>query len=56
MCIPEKHRIVLELRYIEGYDVKEVALILGIPEGTAKWRLNRARTALKRELGEEELR
>lgn len=53
MNIPEKHRIILELRYIEGYDVKEVALILGVPEGTAKWRLNRARTALKKELGEE---
>ncbi len=56
MALDEKHRIVLELKYIEGYDIKEVALILGIPEGTVKWRLNRARTALKRELGEEERR
>lgn len=54
MALDEKHRIVLELKYIEGYDIKEVALILGIPEGTVKWRLNRARKALKRELGEEE--
>lgn len=54
MALEEKYRIVLELKYIEGYDIKEVALILGIPEGTVKWRLNRARLALKRELGEEE--
>ena len=54
MALDEKYRIVLELKYIEGYDVKEVALILGIPEGTVKWRLNRARKALRRELGEEE--
>ena len=54
MALEEKHRIVLELKYIEGYDIKEVALILGIPEGTVKWRMNRARQALKRELGEEE--
>ena len=56
MALDQKHRIVLELRYIEGYGVKETALILGIPEGTVKWRLNRARKALKRELGEEERR
>jgi len=54
MALDEKHRIVLELKYIEGYSVKETALILGIPEGTVKWRLNRAREALRKTLGEEE--
>ena len=55
MALDPKHRIVIELRYIEGYSIRETALILGIPEGTVKWRLNRAREALRRELGEEEM-
>ena len=35
------------LYYIEGYDVKEVASILRIPQGTVKSRLNRGRSKLK---------
>lgn len=55
MNLPEKHRITLELHYIEGYGIREVAQILHVPEGTVKWRLNRGRTLLRQELGEEAL-
>ena len=55
MCLPEKNRITLELHYIEGYGIREIAQILHVPEGTVKWRMNRGRTLLKQELGEEAL-
>ena len=51
--LPRKPGIALELHYIEGYSVKECARILGVPEGTVKWRLNQGRNLLKREIGEE---
>ena len=35
------------LYYIEGYDVKEVASILRIPQGTVKSRLHRGREQLR---------
>lgn len=53
MSLPEKHRIPLELHYIEGYSVREIARMLRLPEGTVKWRLSRGRTLLQNELGEE---
>ena len=52
-ALPRKPGIALELHYIEGYSVKECARILGVPEGTVKWRLHQGRTLLKREIGEE---
>ena len=53
MALPKKHRITLELHYIEGYKTREIAGLLGIPESTVKWRLAQGRKTLKRELGEE---
>ena len=53
MNLPEKHRIPVELHYIEGYSIREIAGVLRLPEGTVKWRLSRGRTLLKQELGEE---
>lgn len=53
MVLPKKHRITLELHYIEGYRTREIAELLGIPESTVKWRLAQGRKMLKRELGEE---
>jgi len=53
MVLPKKHRIAMELYYIEGYKTREIAGILGIPESTVKWRLAQGRKMLKRELGEE---
>jgi len=42
-----EHRVVLVLYDINGFSYKDVAQILGIPVGTVKSRLNRARNALK---------
>ena len=53
MALPEKQRITLELHYIEGYRTREIALLLGVPESTVKWRLAQGRRTLKRMLGEE---
>ena len=43
-------RALLVLHHLHGYGVREIADRLGIPSGTVKWRLNRARNALQREL------
>ncbi len=48
-------RLVIVLHYIEGFQTKEMAKILKIPEGTVKSRLLRARTELKSVLGEKEV-
>ena len=45
--LEERDRMPILLYYIEGYDVKEVASILRIPQGTVKSRLNRGRSKLK---------
>jgi len=41
-------RTILALHHLEERPLKEVAAIVGIPVGTAKWRLHEARAALKR--------
>jgi RNA polymerase sigma-70 factor (ECF subfamily) len=46
-ALPEKLRVVTVLASIEGHDVREVASLLGIPEGTVKSRLFLARQRLK---------
>ena len=43
-------RALLVLHHLHGYGVREIAEWLGVPSGTVKWRLNRARNALRREL------
>jgi RNA polymerase sigma-70 factor (ECF subfamily) len=43
-------RAILVLHHLHGYGVREIAAWLGIPSGTVKWRLNRARRALQQEL------
>jgi RNA polymerase sigma-70 factor (ECF subfamily) len=48
--LPEKLRLVTVLAGIEGHDVKEVGLLLGLPEGTVKSRLFLARQRLKERL------
>jgi RNA polymerase sigma-70 factor (ECF subfamily) len=42
-----EHRSVLVLREVEGLTCEEVARALGVPEGTVKSRLSRARDALR---------
>jgi RNA polymerase sigma-70 factor (ECF subfamily) len=43
-----QHRAVLVLREIEGLDERATAEVLGVPEGTVKSRLHRARSAFRK--------
>jgi len=43
-------RALLVLHHLHGYDMREIGAWLGIPSGTVKWRLSRARHALAAEL------
>jgi len=49
--LPEKLRIVVVLGAIEGHGMREVAALLGVPEGTVKSRLHKARRRLLERLG-----
>jgi RNA polymerase sigma-70 factor (ECF subfamily) len=42
-ALPEKLRLVIVLAGIEGHDVRAVAALAGVPEGTVKSRLHAAR-------------
>jgi RNA polymerase sigma-70 factor (ECF subfamily) len=46
-------RALLVLHHLHGYDVTEIGAWLGIPTGTVKWRLHRARRVLRNELERE---
>lgn len=48
--LPEKLRLVIVLCAIEGHDIREVARLLEIPDGTVKSRLFLARKALSETL------
>ena len=48
------YRVPLTLTCLEGYTMREAARMLGVPEGTVKARVHRARQQLKELLGEEE--
>lgn len=48
--VPEKYRLALVLRDIEGLSYEEIAEVLGVPGGTVRSRINRARGMLKRKL------
>jgi len=50
--LPEKYRIVTVLYYFNGLDIKKTSEILGIPSGTVKYQLHKARELLKRRLGQ----
>ena len=47
LSLPKQYRIVVHLYYQEDYQVKEIAEILNIPDGTVKSRLSRGRKILK---------
>lgn len=49
-ALPEKLRLVMLLAAIEGYDAREVAALLEIPEGTVKSRLFLARKQMAERL------
>lgn len=46
--LPDEHRMVLSLFYLESYSLKEIAKIMRIPSGTVKSRLFNAREKLKK--------
>jgi RNA polymerase sigma-70 factor (ECF subfamily) len=48
--LPVDHQIAIELVYWEGMRVREVAEVLGVPSGTVKSRLVRARASLAKVL------
>jgi RNA polymerase sigma-70 factor (ECF subfamily) len=49
-ALPEKLRLVVILAGIEGHNMKELAALLGVPEGTVKSRLFVARNELRARL------
>ena len=50
--LPFEQRTALVLREVEGLKYEEIAFSLGLPVGTIKSRLTRARQALRVELGD----
>jgi len=52
--LPDSHRVVVILYYLEGLSVNEVAYALGLPGGTVKSRLYYAREKLKEAIAEEQ--
>ncbi|MCB9706944.1 MAG: sigma-70 family RNA polymerase sigma factor [Myxococcales bacterium] len=50
--IPLEHQILVELFYWEGMRVREIAEVVGAPEGTIKTRLRRGRALLEEALAE----
>ncbi|WP_225850011.1 RNA polymerase sigma factor [Streptomyces sp. HPF1205] len=46
--MPARHRAVLVLRELEGLDEASAAEVLGVPPGTVKSRLHRARSAFRK--------
>ncbi|MGA2179233.1 MAG: sigma-70 family RNA polymerase sigma factor [Verrucomicrobiota bacterium] len=46
--LPTRSQVVLNLYYLEGFDVAEIAGILGAPEGTVKSRLHTARAEFRK--------
>lgn len=50
LSLPETHRAVLVLREYEGLKLREIAVVLGVPEGTVKSRMADALSRLSRRL------
>lgn len=49
-AMEEKYRLPVTLYYLEGFKTREIADIIGVPEGTVKSRLNAARGKLRETL------
>lgn len=49
--LPDEHRVILILRDVRGLEYEQLAEALGIPPGTVRSRLFRARRALREALG-----
>ncbi|MCI0486084.1 MAG: sigma-70 family RNA polymerase sigma factor [Blastocatellia bacterium] len=50
MSLPEKYRVAIVLRDVEGHSYDRIAEVLELSEGTVKSRINRARNLLKEKL------
>jgi RNA polymerase sigma factor (sigma-70 family) len=53
--LPDKYRVPVVLCELEGRSRKEVARVLGLPEGTLSWRLAQAKKMLAKRLSRHEL-
>lgn len=53
-ALPEKYSTVIHLYYYEGYTIKEIAKLLGLPSPTVGTRLARGREKLKAMLKEDD--
>lgn len=53
LLLPEKYREILLLHYIEGYQCKEIAIMLTLSEATVRKRLERGRKKLSEMLEKE---
>jgi len=53
--LPDKYRVPVVLCELEGRSRKEVARLLGVPEGTLSWRLAQAKKLLAKRLSSREL-
>lgn len=49
-ALPEDFRVVLVLKEFEGYCYEEIAAVVGIPVGTVRSRIHRARNELREKL------
>ncbi|MFY9885977.1 MAG: sigma-70 family RNA polymerase sigma factor [Candidatus Cybelea sp.] len=54
-ALPEKYRTVVTLFHLQGRQYEEIASVLGLPLGTVKTHLFRAKEQLRRLLGEAEV-
>ena len=52
-ALPEKYSTVIHLYYYEGYTIKEIAKLLGLPAPTVGTRLSRGREKLRKLLEED---
>ena len=52
-ALPEKYGAVIHLHYYEGYSIKEIAKLLGLPAATVGTRLARGRERLRQMLRED---
>ena len=52
-ALPEKYSAVIHLHYYEGYSIREIGKLLGLPAATVGTRLARGRDRLRKLLKEE---
>lgn len=48
--LDEEHRVLVVLRDVEDLSIEEICVITGLPDGTVKSRLHRARLALRKKV------